>query len=92
MSIGDVKIIQSSISLSAMPSTNLPTNTGDKASTNTSLIVMVVVIPLVIAALIVGVVIYCIRKRRNAKDNSEENYDQGEVKVDHSVGASGLKS
>jgi hypothetical protein len=51
---------------------------------------MVVVIPLVVAALIIGVVIYCIRKRRNA--NSEENYDQDEVKVNHSVGVSGLKS
>ena len=73
-----------------MPTTNLPTNTGD-TGTNVPLIVMVVVIPIVVAALIIGVAIYCIRKRRNAKDDPVENYDQDEAKDNHSVG-SGLKS
>ncbi len=61
-----------------MPANNQLANTGDttKDDSNASLIVMVVVIPLVIAPFIIGVVIYCIRKRRNARNGSEENYYQ----------------
>jgi hypothetical protein len=37
---------------------------------------MVVVIPLVVVALLIGVVTYCIRKKRAAGDNSEKNHEQ----------------
>ena len=69
MTIGDVKIIQSSISLAPTPDQTIAS--VETTSTNVSLIVMVVVIPLVVAALLIGVITYCIRKKRTSGDNSE---------------------